>query len=224
MTVPQINGKTSVDDIAEHFAQKYKALFNKSGMDTVKRQLTDNYINEGLNSKSDNHEIEGLSPQDVKAAIRKLRRNKSDGDIGFNSSHLLLAGEALHYQVSQLFQAIFVHGHQPERLMQGTIASIPKDLRGNLCIDSNYRGIALSNAIGKVLDMIILSRNKSQLKTSGLQFAYKPKFGTVVCTLMLKEIIKYYNQNGSSVYCCSLDMSKAFDVVRHDDLLFLLKK
>ena len=46
---------------------------------------------------------------------------------------------------------------------------------------------------------------------------------TVLCTLTLKEIIKYYNQNGSFVYCCSLDMSKAFDMVRHDDLLYLLK-
>ncbi len=37
------------------------------------------------------------------------------------------------------------------------------------------------------------------------------------CTWMAREIISYVN--GSDVYACLLDCSKAFDHVRHDNLL-----
>ncbi len=36
---------------------------------------------------------------------------------------------------------------------------------------------------------------------------------------MDREVISYYNNNGSDVYACLLDCSKAFDRVRHDKLL-----
>ncbi len=36
---------------------------------------------------------------------------------------------------------------------------------------------------------------------------------------MTREVISYYNNNGSDVYACLLDCSKAFDRVRHDKLL-----
>ncbi len=33
---------------------------------------------------------------------------------------------------------------------------------------------------------------------------------------MAREVISYYNNNGSDIYVCLLDCSKAFDSVRHD--------
>ena len=44
-----------------------------------------------------------------------------------------------------------------------TIVSIPKDVRGNQATSDNYRGIALSNALCKIIDMWILDKHESYL-------------------------------------------------------------
>ncbi len=45
---------------------------------------------------------------------------------------------------------------------------------------------------------------------------------STLCTVVLKDVVSSYIQNGSSVYACFLDASKAFDLVRHDVLFQLL--
>ena len=47
-----------------------------------------------------------------------------------------------------------------------TIVSIPKDVRGNQATSDNYRGIAHSNALCKIVDMWILDKLESYLQTS----------------------------------------------------------
>ena len=69
------------------------------------------------------------------------------------------------------------------------------------------------SCVAKLFDIVILMRNETALATSDLQFAFKPKLGTTLCTLVMKEIIKYYMQNGATVYGCLLDATKAFDSV-----------
>ncbi len=55
--------------------------------------------------------------------------------------------------------------------------------------------------------------------TSGdLQFACKADTSTTQCTWAEREVITYYNNNGSDVYLCLLDCSKTVDSIRHDKL------
>ena len=103
----------------------------------------------------------------------------------------------------------------------GFVAFADKLLRGNDNYD-NYRGIALSSALGKVLDLFILSRYTSNLSSNDLQFAFKAKHSTVMCTSALKEIISHYTKRASNVYMCSLDATKAFDKVNFVKLFKLL--
>ncbi len=61
---------------------------------------------------------------------------------------------------------------------------------------------------------------RCHMLTSGdLQFAYKADTSTTQCTWATREVITYYNNNGSDVYSCLLDCSNAFDRIRHDKLL-----
>ena len=63
------------------------------------------------------------------------------------------------------------------------------------------------------MDIIILNRYADSLITSDLQFGFKAKRSTNMCTMILKEAIDYYISNGSSVFCTLLDATKAFDRV-----------
>ena len=57
-----------------------------------------------------------------------------------------------------------------------------------------------------------------------LQFGFKAHRSTDMCTMILKESVAYYVNNGSSVYCCFLDATKAFDRVEYCKLSRMLMK
>ncbi len=68
----------------------------------------------------------------------------------------------------------------------------------------------------------MIIRYKDKLQTSDMQFAFKEKHSTAMCSLVVKEVIHYYIENKSGAYSCCVDMSKAFDWVRHDRFVQLL--
>jgi len=58
--------------------------------------------------------------------------------------------------------------------------------------------------------------------SSELQFGFKAKHSTHMCTMILKETLMYYNTNNSTAFCTFLDASKAFDRVRYCKLFRIL--
>ena len=65
--------------------------------------------------------------------------------------------------------------------------------------------------------MIILLYG-DKLDLDPLQFGYQPNVSTNMCTWAAVETIQYFTRNESNVYVCALDMSKAFDRVKHSSL------
>ena len=78
---------------------------------------------------------------------------------------------------------------------------------------SNYRAVALSSILGKMLDIIIIKVQKQELETSDLQFGYKSNSSTIMCSTLLIESIKYFVKIQSPGYVLFIDASKAFDRV-----------
>jgi len=54
--------------------------------------------------------------------------------------------------------------------------------------------------------------------TSDLQFGFKKGMSTALCIGFIKNLVSKFVHNGSSVFGCFLDASKAFDHVNHDIL------
>ena len=162
--------------------------------------------------------VAAVSTADVVSAVKKVKQKKSDGGRGFMSNHLIFGGHSYFQEIAALMTAMFIHGVQPEELLKASIVSIPKNYSKSLSDSTNYRGIALCNSLSKVVDLIILDRNRSALWTSDLQFAFKEGMSTSMCTLLLKEVVNHYRSMKSNVYTCFLDATKAFDRVRFDRL------
>ena len=97
---------------------------------------------------------------------------------------------------------------------------IPKSSNKDTYDIKNYRGIALSSLLSKVFDSCIIPLNFVVLRSDDLQFVYKKSCSTIKYVSMVTEVINYYRNNGSSVYMCMLDASKALDRV---NLLTLFK-
>ncbi len=65
---------------------------------------------------------------------------------------------------------------------------------------------------------VIVNMHGDSLISNNLQFAYKAGTSTTQCTQSAREVISYYSNKGSDVYCCLLDCNKAFDKSKHDKL------
>jgi hypothetical protein len=159
---------------------------------------------------------------DVKCAVSCLKAHKNDGSSGLTSDHFINVGDDCFTHIALLFSSIVVHGSSPDTFLRSTIVPIPKGKHGAASDSSNFRGITLSSIYGKLFDNIVLSRFSDRLSSSQLQFGFKVKSSTSMCTMVLKESISYYVSNQSSVFCTFLDASKAFDRVRYCKLFRLL--
>ena len=84
---------------------------------------------------------------------------------------------------------------------------------------SNYRPIALTSVISKLLEHFILSRIETFLHTTHNQFGFKAQHSTDMCVFLLKQCVSSYVSKGSRIFSVFLDASKAFDKVSHS-LLF----
>ena len=93
---------------------------------------------------------------------------------------------------------------------------IPKGGGKDQSCSASYRGIALASSLSNVLEWCIILSNPNVFSSSDLQFGFKRGVSTSMCTQFLKNIVHHYNRGGSPVYCCLLDLSKAFDLVDHE--------
>ena len=69
------------------------------------------------------------------------------------------------------------------------------------------------------MDKMILDDPKRQHAEGKCLVTHKPKHGTEFCVFVAKLVIDHCKSNGSPVYLCFLDLSKAFDRVDHSLLL-----
>jgi len=89
------------------------------------------------------------------------------------------------------------HGTMPQEFLTSTVIPIPKGKGLSVTDAANYRGFALSSIFAKFL--IFLHRFSEQLCSSFLQFGFKAKHFTSMCTMILKDVIAYYAAHGGSV-------------------------
>ena len=82
----------------------------------------------------------------------------------------------------------------------------------------SYRAIALPPTLSKALEWVLLLLYPEQFSTSELQYGFKRSMSTSLCTGTVKNVANRYVHCGSPVFSCLLDVSKAFDLVRHDIL------
>jgi hypothetical protein len=122
-----------------------------------------------------------------------------------------------------LFKVFLVHGHISHPLLCCALLPIVKSNKKNKFSSDNYRLIAISSLILKILDHIILAVSDDNFSFTNLQFGFQSKCSASMCTWLMTETINYFTNKGSPVYLCLLDLKKAFDLVKHDLLFEKLK-
>ena len=163
-------------------------------------------------------EIDKINFRTIKEALSRIKPNKSDPVWDFSSDFLKEGPDILIFHLEKMLKCSLIHGHVSEILLLATLVPLVKDKLGDLCSSKNYRSIAISSLVLKLLDWIIIINYGHLLKTDDFQFGFEENCSTSLCSWVVYETIDRYIRGGSKVYGVLMDCSKAFDTIQHSKL------
>ena len=147
--------------------------------------------------------------------MRGLKSKKAVGNDGIPSEVYKFAFKRLLTIMSILLSGCMLSGRLPSTLMHVVIIPLLNCKSIDPADVNNYRQIAISTALFKVLEQVLLSRLARYLWTEDNQFGFKQADVTDMAIFALKQTVDFYSNQDTPVYMCFLDATKAFDRVNH---------
>lgn len=160
------------------------------------------------NGTGDTELCSTITEKELYDAIRKLKSKKAPGPDNITNEMLT-------------FNVILKSGYYPGEWKQNYIVPIFKS--GDQSDPNNYRGITLSNTLGKLLSILMNQRLKKYLDEhsplSDLQAGFRENFRTTDNLFILNTIIQHYKQTKTPLYTAFIDFKKAFDTIWRTGLI-----
>ena len=211
-----IDGKTNSADIAGHFKSLYDDIYNTHNDKVELNQFSDE--NSLKINESQLKFVDKITPAAVKKYILKFHNGKNDSNFKWRSDAMKHGVDILCEPLSDLLKSMIIHGYIPSLFLLSYLIPIIKDNRASKMNSSNYRLIAISSLLLKIVDHIILDLFHDELAPAIYQFGFQRGKSTTLCTWAVSETVNYFRNRGSPVFLCLLDLTKAFDMVRLSDL------
>ena len=160
--------------------------------------------------------------------IRSLNPNKASGPDEISSQMLLLCDETVTLPLRIIYSNILKTGTYPDTWKVANVTPVIK--KQNKQLIKNYRPISLLPICGKILEKIIFNHLYTYLTSNNLitknQAGFRPGDSTTNQLLDLVDTIhrSFEATPSLDVRAIFLDISKAFDKVWHEGLIFKLKQ
>ena len=191
---------------------RYNSVNDKDELIIVSKNLENIISTDSLN------DIEKVTAKNIREACSHLKPNKTDPTYSFTSDCLKSAPLILFEYLETIIRSFLIHGHVSLVLLLPTLVPIIKDKMGDICSSKNYRSIAISSLLLKIIDWVIILLFGESLKLDDLQFAYQMNCSTTMCSWVVVETVSYFLRNNTEIFSCMTDMTKAFDMVQHSIL------
>ena len=218
---------TDVNEIREDWNEYYKRLLNEyDGEIDVKFNDHVNHTLIEINKISPQCEfLEGgiITGEEIRKHVTKMKSNKAPGWDGITVEHIRHGGYTLQCVIAWLLNTIIVSEKIPFHFKKGLIAPIPKGHQNSM-IKGNHRGITLMPVLYKILECIMLERDKEYFTNviHELQGAGQDGCSSIHTSMALQEAIDYNRCRGANVWVAFLDIRKAFDTVWIPGMLYKL--
>ncbi len=169
-------------------------------------------------------DFEPLDPQDVTNALRDVNRSSAAGPDGISPRMMCRtfdSGPAFEFLFNILGMCLLL-AVVPQQWREATLFALYKGA-GDPCDPSNYRGIALTSAFGKLFERVLLHRLLRWLRKSRLwllpQFGFRAGCSCMHAVFLLRTMVLDVLRCGKGpVYAAFVDLRKAFPSVGRDAL------
>lgn len=167
-----------------------------------------------------------ISTDEIKCAIKRLKREKAHGLDGLLNEYFIEAGDILLQALHTIFNNVFNSGCFPEEWSKAVMVPVFK--KGDKNDPNNYRGISLLSCMAKLFTSVLNKRlvdwSESNDIITDAQFGFRPGTSTVDAIFALHAIITKSLNDSKRLYCCFVDYKKAFDSVDRCKLWYKLSK
>ena len=164
-----------------------------------------------------------MSLEEVTVGINKLNNNKASGIDNISAEVVKYGPVALHEAIKKLFNEAFEKEQELE-LGAGILVPLQKPGKAKGPV-ANLRPVILLPIIRKILSNIVLRRIQPKVEQclADSQAAYKPNRSASDIIWAYKWIIAKTQTSHIRVYVTGIDMSSAFDTIRRDTLINIVK-
>lgn len=165
-----------------------------------------------------------ITCDEVEHAIKLAKTGKAIGPDEIPCEIYKLIEDRKAMQVlTELFNAIYASGHIPSDWAKSVFITLPKKATAKTCGD--YRTISLMSHLLKIFLKVIHGRiyHKCEEYLSESQFGFRNGFGTREALFGLSVLAQRCRDMSVDLYACFIDFQKAFDRVKHDVLIEILK-
>ena len=163
--------------------------------------------------------------EEVKNEIDKLDMNKAPGFDGITPNIIKHVASYIVKPLTDIYNKSFLHGIVPDKLKIAKV--IPLYKRKERIYPGNYRPISVLSIFNKLMEKLMFHRLYNFLTKFDVlfqhQFGFREKHSTILALIEITDNIKEELDRGHSVIGTYLDLSKAFDTVKHSILLDKLK-
>ena len=207
---------------------KVKAeLFNSFFASQCSLIKNDSKLPSYLNYKTENRlSTVNFSIDDIAKILQNLDPNKAHGHDKISIRMLQLCGNSICKPLELIFQQAMESGSFPSEWKKGNVVPIHKK-DDKQCL-KNYRPISLLPICGKIFEKLIFNEMFKFFIENELispnQSGFKPGDSCINQLLAITHEIYKSFDDGFEVRGVFLDISKAFDKVWHEGLIFELKQ
>lgn len=164
-------------------------------------------------STSTNHPM--VTTGQVKRQLERLNQRKAAGPDGITPRILKTCASQLSPVLRHLFNLSLSHEKVPKLWKTSCLVPVPKKPRPSDPAD--YRPIALTSHVMKVLERLVLAQLRPQVRTflDPLQFAYQPHLGVDDAVIyLLQRAHMHLDGGGGTVRITFFDFSSAFNTIQ----------
>ena len=169
-----------------------------------------------------------ISSDEIVSLIRNLNKGKANGPDDVSAHMLILCDETIAIPLKLIYEQVLAAGIFPNIWKSANLTPIHK--KDDKQLVKNYRPISLLSICGKIIEKIIFNQLYLFFTTNNLitknQSGFRSGDSTTNQLLTLVNEIheSFDNRNSLEVRSVFLDISKAFDKVWHEGLIFKLKQ
>lgn len=204
--IPDINGKL------ERWKEYIQELFE------------DERQPEAINEEEDQENGPNITKEEVTNAIKLMKNNRASGPDEIPAEIIKLIEEEQIGILVDLYNTIYNTGIIPKDWLVSTFVAIPKKSNAKEC--SDHRTVSLMSHSLKIFLKIIHQRvfRKLEQDISETQFGFRNAMGTREALFAFNVLTQRCMDMNQPVYVCFLDYNKAFDRVRHNHLIRMLRQ